>query len=251
MGQCLISTIFEGIGFGCKLEKKGNKSNLRTRLLLTELNLLCYFITSKLLFYLGDCNKSKWVASFFSVWEYKNYLGKQTSTLTITITSLEASANTFKGEVEQTNSGTPYFRITGTIKEDCTGTINLAPYGPVAPFSFDSVNCKFTFMGQEYSGRRLPGKPCWNHTFMGQEYSGRRLPGKPCWNHTFDYLPGNLNLHVSDLTNNFPNTFKKFNKFVNFFIVSKFSKCRVISKISEKSSADHWKLHQEKYRKFT
>lgn len=197
------------------------------KLLLTELNLLCYFITSKLLLYLGDCDKSMWVASFSSIWEYENYLGKQTSTLTITITSLDASANTFKGEVEQTNSGTPYFRISGTIKEDCTGTIDLAPYGPVAPFSFDSVNCKFTFMGQEYSGRRLPGKPCWNHTF--------------------DYLPGNLNLHVSDLRINFPNTFKKFNKFVNFFIVSKFSRYRVLSKISEKSSADHWKLHYEKY----
>ena len=109
---------------------------------------------------LGNCDKSKWVSSFSAVWKYTNYLGKQSSTITITFTSLDAAANTFKGEVEQSNSGTKFFRIIGTIKDNCTGFIDLAPYGPVSPFKFDSTNCKFKFTGLAFSGRGLPGKPC-------------------------------------------------------------------------------------------
>lgn len=123
-------------------------------------SLLYYCITYKFVYSLGNCDKSKWVSSFSTIWKYTNYLGKQSSTITITITNLDTAANTFKGEVEQSNSGTKFFRITGTIKDDCTGFIDLAPYGPVPPFTFDSTNCKFTFTGLAFSGRGLPGKPC-------------------------------------------------------------------------------------------
>lgn len=135
-------------------------SDSRKKASFNGVSLLYYCITLKLVSFLGNCDKSKWVSSFSAVRKYTNYLGKQTSTITFTFTSLDTAANSFKGGVEQSNSGTKFFPVIGTIKDDCTGFIDLAPHGPVLPFTFDSANCKFTFTDLVFSGRGLPGKPC-------------------------------------------------------------------------------------------
>ena len=108
--------------------------------------------------YLGNCDNSKWISSFSAILKYTYDLGKQSSTITITNTSLDAAANTFKGElVAQSNSVTKFLQIIGMIKDDCTGFIDLAPYGPVPSFTFDSANHKFIFTGLLFSGRGLLG----------------------------------------------------------------------------------------------
>ena len=70
------------------------------------ISLLHYCIALKFVSYLGDYDKSKWVSSISPVKKYTNYLGKQSRTITFTFTSLDTAANTFKGEVEQSNSWT-------------------------------------------------------------------------------------------------------------------------------------------------
>lgn len=82
-------------------------------------------------FYLGICNKTKWFASFLTTWQYNPawIIG----TGFISITNLDLVKNTLTEKVEQTH-GTPVFSLTGSIKDDCTGLIDLPPYRPVAPF---------------------------------------------------------------------------------------------------------------------
>ena len=127
-------------------------------------------------FYLGICNKTKWFASFLTTWQYNpaGIIG----TGFISITNLDLIKNTLTEKVEQTH-GTPVFSLTGSIKDDCTGLIDLPPYRPVAPFKFDSTNCKHAFVYTAYRGTRLPGRLCINrHLFC----RGTILPIKLCIN---------------------------------------------------------------------
>ena len=86
-------------------------------------------------FYLDSCERSKFVGSFID----------EAFTIRIFITNFDISTNAFNG-FSGDPSGSAQI-ATGTIEEDCTGSISGNTFGNNVFFTFDSDNLQFDVDG--------------------------------------------------------------------------------------------------------
>ena len=103
------------------------------------------------IFYLGNCDKSKLLATFTSS-------GIVSS---ITITKLDPTAKTFTGVAKQPSSFPKTVPISGTIEDNCKGFITpCMNLGPPLPFKFSSDRCTLDYLWRVFTGKGLAGDPC-------------------------------------------------------------------------------------------